>query len=88
MTTKLVILDCAQLADLSAATVDQLARECLASRRRGCECRLANATDELVGLIDLVGLAEVLGVEPGRQPEKREQPLCVEEEGEFGNPPT
>ena len=88
MTTKLVIVDCAQLSNPSAATVDRLARACLETRRGGCECRLADPSEALLELIDLVGLTEVLRVEPGRQTEKREEPGCIEEEGELDNPST
>jgi ABC-type transporter Mla MlaB component len=43
-----------------AVTVDALARLQLAARRRGCEVRLCNACDELVELVELMGLANVL----------------------------
>jgi ABC-type transporter Mla MlaB component len=42
------------------AVVDCLARLQLAARRSGCELRLLHADPELRGLLDLVGLAEVL----------------------------
>ena len=68
------------------AAVDALARLQLAARRAGFELRLVRATAELSCLIDLTGLATVLGVEPGRQPEEREQRLGVEEEAELDDP--
>jgi hypothetical protein len=51
------------------ALVDALARMQLDARRRGGRLRLRNATDELRGLLELVGLADVLAVEPRREPE-------------------
>jgi hypothetical protein len=66
----------AQRPDL--ALVDSLARLQLAARRRGGRLRLRNVTDELRGLLELVGLADVLAVEPRREPELGEQ-LGVEE---------
>ncbi len=43
-----------------AVAVDALARLALAARRSGCEVRLRGASSELIGLIELIGLAEVL----------------------------
>jgi hypothetical protein len=60
------------------ALIDSLARLQLDARRRGGRLRLRNVTDELRGLLELVGLADVLAVEPRRQPELGEQ-LGVEE---------
>ena len=60
------------------ALVDALARLQLDARRRGGRLRLRNVTDELRGLLELVGLADVLAVEPRREPELGEQ-LGVEE---------
>jgi len=41
---------------------------------------------ELRSLIAFCGLAEALGIEPGREPEEREQGLGVEEEAELDDP--
>ena len=60
------------------ALVDALARLQLDARRRGGRLRLRNVTDELRGLLELVGLADVLAVEPRRESELGEQ-LGVEE---------
>ena len=60
------------------ALVDSLARLQLDARRRGGRLRLRNVTDELRGLLELVGLADVLAVEPRREPELGEE-LGVEE---------
>jgi anti-anti-sigma regulatory factor len=50
----------------SAATIDALARLAVALRRQGSRLRLRHASPELVELIDFMGLAEVLRVEPSR----------------------
>jgi ABC-type transporter Mla MlaB component len=44
-----------------AVTVEALARLQLAMHRRGCQVRLRNASAELLGLVDLMGLRDVLG---------------------------
>ena len=43
-----------------AVTVDAIARLQLAARRRGCEVRLHNASDDLLALVELMGLTHVL----------------------------
>jgi anti-anti-sigma regulatory factor len=68
------------------AMVDVLARLQLAARRRGLQLRLRRAPPELRELIQLVGLTDVLGVEPCRQAEEREERLGVEEERDLGDP--
>ena len=74
------------MADLG--TVESLARLQLAARRSGLHLRLRHVPNELRELITFVGLAEVLlGVEPRRQAEEREQRVGVEEEGELDDPP-
>ncbi len=84
--------DVRALADPDAAAIDALARLQLDVRRLGGCIRLRGASGELKELIELAGLCEVLPrcaelrVEPGRQPEQREQPLGVEEEVEPGDP--
>ena len=60
------------------AVVDSLARLQLAARRRGYSIRLRHASRALCDLITLVGLADVLPVEVGGEPEVGEQ-LRVEE---------
>ncbi|HST15556.1 MAG TPA: hypothetical protein VLJ44_11980 [Gaiellaceae bacterium] len=74
------------MADLGI--VDALARLQLAARRSGYEVAVTNVPCDLLELIELAGLCEVLGVEvlrvePGRQPEEREERLGVEEEREL-----
>ena len=66
-------------------TVDLFARLALAARRRGRRLLVRRASRELCELIAFAGLAEALVLEPQRQPEEREEPLGVEEEGEVGH---
>jgi hypothetical protein len=69
------------MADLGI--VDALARLQLAARRSGYEVSVTAAPSDLRELIEIAGLSEVLGVEPLRQAEEREQRLGVEEEREL-----
>ena len=73
---------------MDLAVVDTLARLALAERRRGRNLRLGNVPGELRELLVLTGLEGVLGVEPGREPEEREERVRVEEERELGDPPS
>jgi hypothetical protein len=68
------------------ALVDALARVQLGARRRGARVRLTNVSEGLRGLLDVVGLADVLGVQAKRQPELGEQ-LWVDEVVQPGDPP-
>jgi hypothetical protein len=70
------------------AAVDGLARLQLEAKRRGEVVRLRGVSPALRELLGLTGLAGVLGVEVGRQPEQREERLGVEEECEPGDPAT
>lgn len=72
MTFRTLILDCAGLARASVGTIDMIARVHRDVRRQGLRLRIVNASRFLIGLIDLCGLADVLGVEPGRQAEEGE----------------
>ena len=69
------------------AALGALARLQLAARRAGFELRLVRASAELTSLIEVTGFETVLRVEPGGQPEEREQPVGVEERVEMGDPP-
>jgi anti-anti-sigma regulatory factor len=71
---------------MSLAAVDLLARLQLGARRLGFEIRLRTAPAELRELISLVGLDDVLRVEPPRKSEERKERLGVEEEGDLGDP--
>ena len=65
-------------------TVDALARLQLTARRLGRRIEL-RGTPELARLLAFVGLADVLGLGPRRQPEEREQPRRVEERVDRGD---
>jgi hypothetical protein len=68
------------------ALVEALARLQLGARRRGGRLRLSNVSDELRGLLELVGLDRVLAVEARRQSELGEQ-LGVDEVVQPRDPP-
>ena len=70
-----------------AAAVEALARLQLGARRAGMEVRLSGVTPEMRHLLAFCGLSDVLGVEPERQPEERENRLGLEEERHLGDPP-
>jgi ABC-type transporter Mla MlaB component len=84
---EVLVCDVAALTLPDAGTIEALARLQLTVRRLGRRMHLRDPTPELAGLLDLFGLAEVLRVEPGGQPEEREQPVGVEERVEMGDPP-
>jgi hypothetical protein len=79
---KTLCVDAAGL-DADAVTLDLLARLQLTARRCGFELRLRGSSPELRELIAFAGLGRVLPeeqraglrLEPGREPEQREQPL-------------
>jgi len=87
MATGTVTLNCARIKDPGLAAIDYLARLKLGLRRGGRDLCLASPNDDLIELIELAGLAEVLGVEVERQPEERGEPGRVQEEGELSDPP-
>ena len=68
-------------------TVDALARMHLAARRAGIELSVRHASTDLRELLDFTGLSCVLGVEPGRQAEEREDGFRGEEEGQLDDLP-
>ena len=68
------------------ALVESLARMQLRARRRGERVRLRNVSDDLRGLLELVGLSDVLAVEAEREPEFREE-VRVDEVVQPGDPP-
>ena len=87
MATDKVILSCARIKKPDLGAVDQLARIQLGLRRGGHELCLADASYELMELIDFAGLGEVLRVEVERQAEERKELRRVEEERELPDPP-
>jgi len=87
MATDKVTLSCARLEEPDLGAVDRLARIQLGVRRGGRELCLADASYELMALIDFAGLGEVLRVEVKRQSEERKEPGGVEEERELPDPP-
>jgi anti-anti-sigma regulatory factor len=85
MGRRTVVLDCSALAAADAGQLEGIARLCLSLKRRGCALRLANPSDGLLALIELVGLTSLSGLEAGGQAEEREDPGGVQEEGELGD---
>jgi hypothetical protein len=65
------------------AVVDALARLQLAARRWGCSIRLRGAEDEVLGLVDLLGLKEVLIGGPDPPESAREVPGEAERLEQF-----
>jgi anti-anti-sigma regulatory factor len=68
-------------------TVDALARIHLAARRAGVRLSLRHTSTELRELLAFSGLTEVLGLEPSRQAEEREELLGAEEERQLDDLP-
>ena len=60
--TNVLVCDVGGLVVRDAATLDALARLQLTARRLGCKVRLTNASDELHGLLALVGLCDIVGL--------------------------
>ena len=87
MATDKVTLSCARIKKPDLSAVDRLARIQLGVRRGGHELCLADASFELMALIDFAGLGDVLRVEVQRQSEKGKELRGVEEERELPDPP-
>lgn len=66
--------------------VDTLLRFHVQARRHGGRLRLTDVSDELRGLLELAGVGAVLGLEPRREPEVREE-LGVDEVVQPGDAP-
>jgi anti-anti-sigma regulatory factor len=87
-----VVFEVGALVSPDLRTIDALARACLTARRDGCELRLSDASTELRELLELAGLAQAVpcvegsGLEGEGQPEGREEPRRVEEEGDPADP--
>jgi anti-anti-sigma regulatory factor len=83
----MVTVSCARIESPDLSVIHQLARMQLCARRSGSELCFTEVSDELVALIEMVGLGKVLRVQVRRQPEQREEPFRVEEEGELPDLP-
>ncbi|MGN6429606.1 MAG: STAS domain-containing protein [Gaiellaceae bacterium] len=81
-----IVCDLSALGDGDVQVIDLLGRLELAARRHGGTLRLRNASPALAALIAYVGLDAVLCLELEREPEEREDPLGVEEEGQLDDP--
>ncbi len=90
--TSLVVCDVGGLIEPDGAAVDAVCRIRLAARHAGSGLLLGNASPEILDLLDLLGLCGVLRAAPRseleakRQPEEREHPRGVEEEGDPADP--
>ncbi len=88
-----VIIDVGGLTQLDAAAIDALARLQLVARRLGRQVLLRDAGEDLVDLLQLVGLVDLFpSIERSREPvgqvEEREQMGGVQEERDPGDPVT
>ncbi len=83
-----LVCDASGLAEADAVAVDAVARLQLTARRLGRRICVRHAPMELEELLRLTGLAEICGLRAKleREPEEREDPLRVEEEGELLDP--
>ena len=82
---EVVLCDLGALTRSDAVAVDLLTRLQLLSKRLGRRLRLIDAPSDLLELIALMGLEDVLVVEPGGQAEQRKEMLGVEEETDAGD---
>ena len=83
----MIDVSCARITAPDLSVISRLARMELCARRSGSELRFTEAGQELVALLQLVGLGDVLRVEVRGQAEQGEQPLRVEEESELPDLP-
>jgi hypothetical protein len=81
---KTIVWDIGALTDCpDVPTVDAFARLQLTLRAYGLELLLRGGSEEFVELVEFMGLAEVLRVEPRGQAEQRKERGGVEEEREL-----
>jgi hypothetical protein len=88
----LVVCDVACIPDPDPITLEALTRVALTVRGAGREIRLRHASPRLQDLLCLVGLQEILPLEPSgvqleREAEQREHARHIEEVMEAGDPP-
>jgi ABC-type transporter Mla MlaB component len=69
MTIGPINLDCALVPEPDAASLECIARVCLAAQDRAIEVRIENASPHMRELIEFCGLSKALGVEVERHPE-------------------
>ncbi|MCW2647091.1 MAG: hypothetical protein QOD31_894 [Pseudonocardiales bacterium] len=79
-----VVCDAGAVVDPDAVTIDVLARLHVTAKRLGRRIQVEGACGRLTELLGLAGLDGLsapagLGVQPGRQPEQREQSVGLEE---------
>jgi ABC-type transporter Mla MlaB component len=88
-----VACDVASLVDADLGTLDALARLQLTAARLGASVRLRDPPSALREMLALSGLGDVvrcageLSVQPGGQPEHREEAGGVQEERDAADPP-
>ena len=58
------VIDLSEVTHPDVSTVDAMASLHVIARRFGCATRFRHASGRLLELVDLLGLAEVLSVEP------------------------
>lgn len=85
MSHRQTVLVCELQGPVDLCVVDALARLQLTARRCGGMLQVRVVGAELLGLLALVGLAEVL--QPVRQPEAREERRGVQEVVDVDEPP-
>ena len=83
MARDVLVLDLSSLGEADAGTVGTLALLRLVAKSGGIELRLRQASRELRELVGFMGLDEALGLEPGWQPEAREETRRVQEKREL-----
>jgi anti-anti-sigma regulatory factor len=71
-TTRVVVCDVGQIGGRAAGVIEALARMQLTARRSGGEIRFRHASPAVVELLELVGLAHVLGVCDGESEDGEE----------------
>jgi ABC-type transporter Mla MlaB component len=88
-----IVCDVGGLVDPDAVAVEALARLQLAALRLGRHVRVVHAHEDLLELLDLMGLRDVVSIGVGSareargQAEEREQPGSVEKERDPGDLP-